>query len=203
MSTWKSVSTAKKDYWEIRVPSVRFYSSWSMLRWMVRLRVFLQKIGLPAVWIKVVEGLRCACWAMLEFLTFWHHLDRKGDFEPELIGKRERELNSGLDDQILALYAQGNSLEAVTLAGEYLWCKPIFRPDFTDYRLGVAEIQEWRTRSLQSFYPFVYLDAIHFKVRQEGKYTSSAFYTVYSVDWEGNKDVLGLYVNSGGGGAKK
>nr|WP_245531154.1 hypothetical protein [Belliella baltica] len=37
---------------------------------------------------------------------------------------------------------------------------------------------------------------IHFKVRQDGKYTNSAFYTVYSVDWEGNRDVLGLYINS-------
>jgi transposase-like protein len=67
----------------------------------------------------------------------------------------------------------------------------------------LPEIQEWRTRSLQSFYPIVYLDAIHFKVRQDGKYISSAFYTVYSVDWEGNRDVLGLYINSGGEGAKK
>ncbi|MFN3802697.1 transposase [Belliella pelovolcani] len=44
---------------------------------------------------------------------------------------------------------------------------------------------------------------MHFKVRQDGKYTNSAFYTVYSVDWEGNRDVLGLYINSGGEGAKK
>lgn len=130
--------------------------------------------------------------------------DRNGDFEPELIGKRERELSSGLDEQILALYAQGNSVEDVRRLVEDIYGVSISAgriSQITDKIL--PQIQEWRTRSLQSFYPIVYLDAIHFKVRQEGKYTQSAFYTVYSVDWEGNRDVLGLYINSGGEGAKK
>lgn len=130
--------------------------------------------------------------------------DRHGDFEPELIGKRERELSSGLDEQILALYAQGNSVEDVRRLVEDIYGVSISAgriSQITDKIL--PQIQEWRTRSLQSFYPIVYLDAIHFKVRQEGKYTQSAFYTVYSVDWEGNRDVLGLYINSGGEGAKK
>jgi transposase-like protein len=130
--------------------------------------------------------------------------DRNGDFEPELIGKRERELSSGLDDQILSLYAQGNSVEDVRRLVEDIYGVTISAgriSQITDKIL--PQIQEWRTRVLQSFYPIVYLDAIHFKVRQDGKYTQSAFYTVYSVDWEGNRDVLGLYINSGGEGAKK
>lgn len=130
--------------------------------------------------------------------------DRNGDFEPELIGKRERELSSGLDDQILALYAQGNSVEDVRRLLEDIYGVSISAGRISQITDKVLpEIQEWRTRSLQSFYPIVYLDAIHFKVRQEGKYTNSAFYTVYSVDWEGNRDVLGLYINSGGEGARK
>ncbi|MFO7033340.1 IS256 family transposase [Limnospira fusiformis CCALA 023] len=130
--------------------------------------------------------------------------DRKGDFEPELIGKRERELSSGLDDQILSLYAQGNSVEDVRRLLEDIYGVSISAGRISQITDKVLpEIQEWRTRSLQSFYPIVYLDAIHFKVRQDGKYTNSAFYTVYSVDWEGNRDVLGLYINSGGEGAKK
>jgi transposase-like protein len=130
--------------------------------------------------------------------------DRNGDFEPELIGKRERELSSGLDDQILALYAQGNSIEDVRRLLEEIYGVSISAgriSQITDKIL--PEIQEWRSRSLQSFYPILYLDAIHFKVRQDGKYISSAFYTVYAVDWEGNRDVLGLYINSGGEGARK
>lgn len=130
--------------------------------------------------------------------------DRNGDFEPELIRKRERELSSGLDDQILALYAQGNSIEDVRRLLEDIYGVNISSGRISQITDKVLpQIQDWRTRSLQSFYPIVYLDAIHFKVRHEGKYNSSAFYTVYSVDWEGNRDVLGLYINSGGEGAKK
>jgi putative transposase len=117
--------------------------------------------------------------------------DRNGDFEPELIGKRQRELTSGLDDQILALYAQGNSIEDVRRLLEDIYGVSISAgriPQITDK--VSPEIQEWRTRSLQSFYPVVYLDAIHFKVRQDGTYINSAFYTVYSVDWDGNRDLL-------------
>lgn len=130
--------------------------------------------------------------------------DRNGDFEPELIGKRQRELTSGLDDQIMALYAQGNSIEDVRRLLDDIYGVSISSGRISQITDKVLpEIQEWRSRSLQSFYPVVYLDAIHFKVRQDGKYTSSAFYTVYSVDWEGNRDVLGLYINSGGEGARK
>jgi putative transposase len=130
--------------------------------------------------------------------------DRNGNFEPELIGKRQRELTSGLDDQILALYAQGNSIEDVRRLLEDIYGVSISAGRISEITDKVLpEIQAWRTRGLQSFYPVVYLDAIHFKVRQEGKYIGSAFYTVYAVDWEGNRDLLGLYVNSGGEGAKK
>ncbi len=129
--------------------------------------------------------------------------DRNSDFEPAIIGKRERELNSGLDDQILALYAQGNSVEDVRRLLEKIYGVSISSgriSQITDKIL--PEIQQWRSRELQSFYPVVYLDAIHFKVRQDGKYSNSAFYTVYAVDWDGNRDILGLYINSGGEGAR-
>lgn len=71
----------------------------------------------------------------------------------------------------------------------------------------LPQVQAWRSRELRHFYPVVYLDAVHrratpFKVCQDGKYSNSAFYTVYAVDWEGNRDILGLYINSGGEGTK-
>ena len=121
--------------------------------------------------------------------------DRSGTFEPELIGKRERTLSSGLDTQILALYAQGNSVEDVRrllmqLYGVSLSAGKISQ--ITDQVLPL--IQEWRTRRLQPFYPIVYLDAVHFKVREDGVYANRAFYTVYSVDWNGGRDLLGMYM---------
>ena len=126
--------------------------------------------------------------------------DRNGEFEPELIGKRQRELSSGLDEQIIALYAQGNSIEDVRrlltqLYGVEMSAGKISQ--ITDKILPL--IQEWRERQLSSFYSVVYLDAIHFKVRYEGRYETREFYTVYAVDWEGKRDLLGLYVQGSEG----
>lgn len=129
--------------------------------------------------------------------------DRNGTFEPELIGKRERQLTSGLDKQILALYAQGNSVEDVRRL-----ISQMFGVELSSGKIStitdkvLPEITAWKNRTLSSFYPIVYLDAIHFKVRHEGKYSTRAFYTVYSVDWEGQRDLLGMYVN-GEEGAQK
>ena len=129
--------------------------------------------------------------------------DRNSEFEPELIPKRQRELTSGLDDQILALYAQGNSVEDVRrlliqMIGVEISAGKISQ--ITDKVL--PEIEMWKNRGLESFYPIIYLDAIHFKVRNEGKYETNAFYTVYSVDWHGQRDLLGLYVQESEGASK-
>ena len=128
--------------------------------------------------------------------------DRNGEFDPVIVGKRERELSSGLDEQILALYAQGNSVEDVRRLLLEIYGVSISAGKISQITDKILpEIEDWRTRNLCTFYPIVYLDAIHFKVRQDGKYKNSAFYTVYSVDWDGNRDLLGLYLNSGGEGA--
>jgi len=126
--------------------------------------------------------------------------DRNSTFEPELIGKREKELHSGMDDQIIALYAQGNSVEDVRRLIQKIYGIEISAGKISQITDNVLpEIETWRTRPLQSFYPIVYLDAIHFKVRYEGVYSTRAFYTVYSVDWAGNRDLLGLYINQSEG----
>jgi len=129
--------------------------------------------------------------------------DRNSDFEPSLIPKRQRELTSGLDEQIIALYAQGNSIEDVRrllikMMGVEISAGKISQ--ITDKVL--PEIEAWKTRELEVFYPIIYLDAIHFKVRNEGKYTTNAFYTVYSVNWNGQRDLLGLYVQGSEGASK-
>jgi len=129
--------------------------------------------------------------------------DRNSNFEPDLISKRQRELTSGLDEQIIALYAQGNSIEDVRrllnkMIGVEISAGKISQ--ITDKVL--PEIEAWKTRGLESFYPIIYLDAIHFKVRNEGKYETNAFYTVYSVNWNGQRDLLGLYVQESEGASK-
>lgn len=129
--------------------------------------------------------------------------DRNGDFDPQLIRKRERDLSSGLDDQIIALYAQGNSIEDVRRL-----IKKIYGIEISSGKISLITdkvlplIAEWQSRPLSSFYSVLYLDAVHFKIRHEGRYVSRAFYTVYSIDWYGQRDILGLYVQSQEGASK-
>lgn len=126
--------------------------------------------------------------------------DRNADFEPELIGKGQRELSSGVDEQIIALYAQGNSVEDVRRLLARLYGLDISAGKISAITDQVLpQIQAWRTRQLRSLYAIVYLDAVHFKVRHEGQYASRAFYTVYGIDAEGQRDLLGLYVNENEG----
>ena len=126
--------------------------------------------------------------------------DRNASFEPELIGKREKELSSGLDDQIIALYAQGNSVEDVRRLVLKIYGIEISAGKISQITDNILpEIEAWRNRALQPFYAIVYLDAMHFKVRHEGVYSNRAFYTAYSVDWAGNRDLLGLYVTQSEG----
>lgn len=129
--------------------------------------------------------------------------DRTGTFEPELIAKRERQLHSGLDDQILALYAQGNSVEDVKRLLMEIYGIEMSAGKISQITNQVLpQIQAWRSRELQRFYPVIYMDAIHFKVRQDGRYKSCAFYTVYSIDWEGKRDLLGLYTTPSEGASQ-
>lgn len=129
--------------------------------------------------------------------------DRNSSFESEIIMKGQRELNSGLDDQILALYAQGNSYEdirrlLIKMFGVSISTGKISA--ITDKVLPV--IEQWRSRQLLVFYTVIYLDAQHFKIRYEGRYEQRASYTVYAIDIEGNRDVLGLYIQSAEGASR-
>ena len=63
----------------------------------------------------------------------------------------------------------------------------------------IPMIQEWKVRPLKEVYPFVFLDAIHYKVKEEGEYISKAFYTVLGISVDGKKEILGLYLNESEG----
>lgn len=129
--------------------------------------------------------------------------DRNAAFEPELVGKGQRELSSGVDEQIIALYAQGNSVEDVRRLLAKLYGLSISAGKISAITDKVLpDIQAWRKRRLGSLYAIVYLDAVHFKVRYEGRYSSRAFYTVYGIDAEGRRDLLGLYVNENEGASR-
>lgn len=126
--------------------------------------------------------------------------DRSGTHKPMLVGKWDRELSTGMDEVILSLYARGNSVEDVRsqlreLYGVEVSAGTISR--ITDRVL--EEITNWQQRPLDPCYSIVYLDAIHFKIRQEGKVCTKAVYSVYGVTAMGNRDLLGMYLSESEG----
>jgi len=126
--------------------------------------------------------------------------DRDGSHEPQLVKKWERELGTGLDDVILSLYARGQSVEDVRHQLMELYGVEVSVGAISAVTDRVwNEILEWQQRPLAPCFPIVYLDAIHYKVREDGKVISKAVYSVYGVSVDGQRDVLGLYLNDSEG----
>ena len=126
--------------------------------------------------------------------------DRLGTFEPQIVKKRQTVLNESLDNKILSLYALGMSYEAIQehLAEMYGLEVSAAKISLISDKL-MPVITEWRNRPLESVYPIVFLDAMHFKVRIEGKVSSRAFYSVLGVNNQGRKEILGLYLSENEG----
>lgn len=122
--------------------------------------------------------------------------DRHGTHEPILIKKWERELGTGVDEIILSLYARGHSVEDVRHQLHHLYGLEVSAGVISAVTDRVwTEIIEWQQRPLYSCYPIVYLDAIHYKIREAGHVISKAIYTCYGVNAHGQRDILGLYLN--------
>lgn len=126
--------------------------------------------------------------------------DRNGTFEPQLVGKWDRDLNSGLDNQVLELYSLGNSYDDIQRHIQRMYGVDLSKAQLSAITDRVlAEVEKWKKRALKSFYILVFLDAICFKVREDGKVKDKAVYTVYGVDADGNRDVIGLRVGDSEG----
>lgn len=121
--------------------------------------------------------------------------DRANTFDPKLIQKRERELKGGLEGAILALYAQGNSNEDI-----HRMLRKMYGVDYSTTAISRItervwpQINEWQQRPLQSCYAILYLDGIFFRVQEDGRFKEKTLYSVYGIDVEGNRDLLGLYL---------
>lgn len=129
--------------------------------------------------------------------------DRTGSFDPQLIKKRENKLGSGIDGIILSLYAKGNSNADISRLLHEMYGLNYSRSAISTITDMVwEEVLQWQRRALSSCYPIVYLDAIHYKIREEGSVQTKAIYTVYGVDAEGQREILGLYVGQNEGANK-
>ncbi|MEO0899010.1 MAG: IS256 family transposase [Bacteroidota bacterium] len=123
--------------------------------------------------------------------------DRAGSFDPKIVGKRQKNLPSDIERQIIALYARGSSMGDIRDFLEKMYgvsMSPATISRVTDKVL--PQIEEWRSRPLESVYPFVFMDAIHYKVREEGRVVTKAVYCVIGVNQEGYRDLLGLYIGA-------
>ena len=121
--------------------------------------------------------------------------DRAGSFEPQLVGKWERQLGTGLDKQILTMYANGNSYGDIQHQVKQLYGLDYSPASIAEVTEQVwAEVVGWQQRPLLSLYVAIFLDGIWFTSREGGKSAKKVVYSVYGVDAEGNRDVLGIYI---------
>ncbi len=126
--------------------------------------------------------------------------DREGTYEPTLLPKRDRQLGNGLEQKILSLYGMGMGYRQIQSHLQELYSVELSEAqlsNITDKILPVVE--EWRSRPLESMYAIVWLDAIHYKVRHEGRIVNRAVYSMIGVNLEGKKDVLGIYTSENEG----
>jgi len=122
--------------------------------------------------------------------------DRNGEYEPQIVKKHQMDI-SDIEDKIIFLYSQGTSTRDIERTMQELYGIEVDATrvsKITDKILPV--IREWQNRPLESVYAMVMLDAIHFKVREEGVVVKKAVYIAIGTDMEGQKDVLGLWIGA-------
>ena len=126
--------------------------------------------------------------------------DRNATFEPELVKKRETVLADTLESKIIGLYGLGMSFRDIS---SHL--KEMYDADISHTTLSIITdriipvIKEWQARPLEDVYCIVWLDAMHYKVKDEGRIVARAVYHILGINKEGHKDLLGMYVSESEG----
>jgi len=120
--------------------------------------------------------------------------DRDGEFEPKVVKKNQSTMPS-IEDQVLSMYAKGMTTTDIEKHLESIYgidATPELISRITDKILPL--VTEWQSRPLEEVYSIVFMDAIHYKVRSEGRIIKKAAYTAIGVNLEGFKEVLGIWV---------
>jgi putative transposase len=127
--------------------------------------------------------------------------DREGTFEPRIVKKRQRRLGE-VDEVVLSLYAKGLTTGEIAAHFAEIYGASVSKETISRITdRVVAEMNEWTNRPLDAVYAAVFLDAIHVKVR-DGQVANRPVYAAIGVTVDGRKDVLGLWMGTGGEGAK-
>ena len=126
--------------------------------------------------------------------------DRAGSFEPQLIKKNQTKLTDEIDRKILSMFALGMSYQDISSHVSEMYGLDVSHATISSVTDKlIPELKEWQQRPLDSHYPFVWLDAIHYKVKDNGRYVSKAIYTILGLTIEGKKELLGLYLSESEG----
>ena len=126
--------------------------------------------------------------------------DRNGSYESQIVKKHQTHISDHIEEKILSLYALGNSYSQIS---EHI--QELYGIEFSKATISAVTdkviplLKEWQQRPLESIYPFVWLDAIHYKIKENGKYISKAVYTILGVGLNGKKEILGLYLSENEG----
>ncbi len=122
--------------------------------------------------------------------------DRNGTFDPELVKKRQVFLGAEIEARIVSMFSYGMSYKDISehVASMYgVEVSPALISAVTDKVL--PEIEQWQNRPLNQCYPVIWMDAMHFKVRVEGRVKAMAVYVIIGVNEYGTKEILGLYIS--------
>jgi transposase-like protein len=121
--------------------------------------------------------------------------DRESSYNPELIPKRQRILSPSLENKVLSLYSLGMSYRDIANHVEEMYGMELSPAQLTAITDKIwPEIEDWRTRPLDDVYPFIWFDAMFYKVKQDGQIRSMAAYMVLAMNIDGEKDLLGIYL---------
>lgn len=120
--------------------------------------------------------------------------DRQSSFEPKVVRKRQKDI-SGIDQRIISMYARGLTTRQISEQIEEIYgfeCSEGFISDVTDKIL--QEIEDWQNRPLDDIYPVMFIDAVHFSVREDNRIKKLAAYVILAITLEGKKDVISLQI---------
>ena len=121
--------------------------------------------------------------------------DRKGEFEPQIIKKYQNTVTQDMEEKIISMYAKG-----MTTGDIESHMRELYDIDISDSTISritdkiLPIVKEWQERPLEEIYAVVFMDAIHYHVRHEGRIVKRAVYIAIGIDMDGHKDVLGMYV---------
>ena len=126
--------------------------------------------------------------------------DRTKDFEPQIVRKRETILAESLETKIISLYGMGMSLRDMSAHIKDMYDTEVSHDTLSNIIDRVIPlVKEWQTRSLDAVYAIVFLDAMYYKVKEEGKYITRCMYNILGVTTDGRKEILGCYLGDSEG----